>query len=430
MRLALHKLCESLSPAVTALSESLQLLRERELRLWFAGQAISLFGDGMVNVALAFAVLELGGSASALGAVLAVRTVSLVGCLLAGGVVADRTSRRAVMVGADLTRLASQGVLAVLLIVGSIDLWAVALLAGISGAATGFFNPASTGLVPAVVDPERLQEANGLRATAAAAGEILGPVAAGVLVAAAGPGWALAVDSVTFGISAVFLSRLRLPPQVTRAAASFLTDLREGWGAFRSHRWVWSFVTCATVANMLGASWFVLGPVVAEQQLGGATAWGTVLGAMGIGGLAGGLLAIRVRPQRPLLAAALAIQWYVVPLALLAGGAPAPAVALGALLAGTALMVCNTLLETTLQRHIPAETLSRVSAYEWFGSLAFQPLGLAIWGPISTGIGVSSALWLAFGLQFATTLSLFAVPEIRRLPAYPRSEPEAPGVRP
>jgi predicted MFS family arabinose efflux permease len=401
----------------------LQVPDGREFRLWFAGQAISLFGDGMVSVALAFAVLELGESASGLGLVLAARTLALAGCLVVGGVVADRTSRRAVMVCADLTRLASQGGLAALLISGSADLWSVAVLAAVTGGATGFFMPASTGLLPAIVPPEALQRANGLRAMATAVGEILGPVTAGVLVAAADPGSALAIDAATFGVSALLLSRLHLAPHVVRAASSFVDDLRGGWRTFSSRRWIWAFTTCSAVANVLGVSWLVLGPVVADEQLGGSAAWGAVLGAMGIGGVAGGLLAIRATPRRPLFAAALATPWYVLSLAFLAHGSPAPVLAFGAFLAGTAVMLCNTLWETTLQRHISQHALSRVSAYEWFGSLAFQPVGMAIWGPISEVTGVSRALWLAFGLQLITMLTLLAVPEIRRLPAFPPHEP-------
>ena len=263
-----------------SLPESLAVPRQRDFRLLFGAQAVSVFGDRMVAVALAFAVLELGGSAPEVGLVLAARTLPLVGCLLVGGVVADRMSPRTVMVAADLVRLASQGALAALLILGAPDLWVVAVLAGVTGAGTGFFNPASTGLLPAVVAPERLQEANGLRATAMAAGEIAGPLLAGVLVAATSPGWALAVDAATFAVSAALLARLRLPVRLPRTATSFLGDLRDGWQAFRALTWVWTFVAFAASGNMFWGAWSVLGPVVADRDLGGAAAWGGILAAM------------------------------------------------------------------------------------------------------------------------------------------------------
>jgi Major Facilitator Superfamily len=400
------------------LPESLAVLREREFRLLFGGQAVSLLGDGMVNVALAFAVLHLGGSASEVGLVFAARMLPLVACLLVGGVVADRASRRAVMVAADVMRLASQGLMAALLIAGVAEVWTLAVLAGITGAASGFFNPASTGLLP-VVGPALLQQANGLRATAMAVGEILGPATAGLLVASAGAGWALTLDAATFAVSAVFLARLRLPPGAAREATPFLADLRDGWHAFRSRTWVWTFVASAALGNLLFGAWHVLGPVVAQRDLGGPAAWGLIVAAMGAGGLVGGLLAIRLRPRRPLVLATLTVSLFSLPLALLAAGVPAAPLALTALFSGAGLMLSNSVWESTLQRHIPAESLSRVSAYDWFGSMAFSPLGLALWGPVSALVGVDVSLWLAFALQVVSTLALLAVRDIRRLGAEP-----------
>jgi MFS family permease len=254
------------------LPESLDVLRAREFRLLFSGQAVSVLGDRMAVVALAFAVLEIGGSASDVGLVLAAGAFPLVATVLAGGVVADRASRRAVMVVADLARVASQGAMAALLIVGVAEVWMLALVAGVTGAATGFFSPASTGLLPEVVLAEQLQPANGLRASAASTGEILGPVVGGVLVAAAGAGWAIAIDAVTFAVSAACLAMLRVPTRVAARRSSFVADLREGWVAFRSRRWVWTFVVYFAIVNVLWGAWGVLGPIVAERDLGGAAA--------------------------------------------------------------------------------------------------------------------------------------------------------------
>lgn len=167
----------------------MSILADRQFLRFFAAQAISMFGDRMVGVALAFAVLQLGGSATDVGLVLAARAVPLIACLLIGGVIADRTSRRGVLVTADLVRLGSQGFLAALLILGQPSVLAIALLAGVTGAAAGFAAPATTGLVPEIVAPERLADANGVRATAFSAGELGGPLLSGVLVAVAGPGW-------------------------------------------------------------------------------------------------------------------------------------------------------------------------------------------------------------------------------------------------
>jgi MFS family permease len=401
---------------VSGLPESLAVLRQRDFRLVFGAFAVSVLGDRMVTIALAFAVLELGGSPSDVGIVLACRTLPLVATLLIGGVVADRVSRRGVMVAADLARLASQGLLGVLLIAGEPPVWSLAVLSGLTGMATGFFNPASTGLLPAVVAPEHLQQANGLRATAMSAGEIVGPALAGVLVASAGPGWALAIDGATFGVSAAFLARLQLPAQLARASTSFLHDLRTGWGEFRSRSWVWSLVIAASLGNLLWAAFSVLGPVVADRDLGGAAVWGTVMAAMGVGALAGALVAIRVRPRRPLVLSMLSLTMFAVPPALLAAEAPVPLLALGTFLAGGGMMLGISLYESTFQRRIPADVLSRVSSYDWFGSLALQPVGLAIWGPIAVAIGIDAALWVAAALLLASVLAPLAIREVRTMP--------------
>jgi len=401
---------------VPRLSESFAVLRVRDFRLVFGAFAVSVLGDRMVTIALAFAVLELGGSASEVGIVLACRTLPLVATLLIGGVVADRVARSRVMVAADVSRLASQGLLGVLLIAGEPPIWSLAVLSAMTGMATGFFNPASTGLMPAVVPPAQLQQANGLRATAMSGGEIIGPALAGVLVATVGPGWALAIDGVTFGVSAAFLARLRLPPRIAREATSFLHDLRTGWVEFRSRSWVWSVVLAASLGNMLWASFSVLGPVVADRDLGGAAVWGTVMAAMGVGALVGSVVAIRARPRRPLVLSLLAVALFALPPALLAAEAPAPLLAAGTFLAGAGMMLGISIHESTFQRRIPADVLSRVSSYDWFGSMALQPVGLAIWGPIAVAIGIDAALWLAAALLLASTLAPLALREVRTMP--------------
>lgn len=404
------------------LPESLEVLLTREFRLLFGAQAVSVLGDRMAIIALAFAVLEIGGSTADVGLVLAAGAFPLVATVLAGGVVADRASRRAVMVTADLVRVASQATMAALLIGGVAEVWMLALVAGVTGAATGFFGPASTGLLPEVVLAEQLQPANGLRASAVSTGEILGPVLGGVLVAAAGAGWAIAIDAVTFAISAACLALLRIPSRVATERSSFVAELRQGWVAFRSRRWVWTFVAYFAIVNLLWGAWGVLGPIVADRDLGGAAAWGTILAAVGVGALAGSLLAAQLRPRRPLLLAALADGLFALPLALLATTPPVPLIAAAALLSGAGTALAISVWEATLQRHVPDDSLSRVSSYDWFGSLAFYPLGLAVWGPVAAAIGVGVSLWLAFGLALVLTLALVSVPDIRRLPAAPPGE--------
>ena len=399
--------------------ESLGVLRERPYRLLFAGQAVSLLGDSMVNVSLAFAVIGLGGSAADMGLVFTARSLALVGCLLVGGVVADRLPRRTVLIGADLVRLAGQGALAATLIAGEPGMWVLAALSAVTGAATGFFNPASTGFLPSVVSPEGLQQANALRGLSSSVGRIAGPIAAGVLVATVGAGWALAVDAATFAVSAAFLSGIRLPRQVAPPHSSFLADLREGWHAFRSRTWLWSFVAWAAFGNLLYGCWAVVGPLVAERDLGGVTAWATIIAASGVGGVAGGVIALRANPRRPLVFATAGMLVFFMPLALLALGLPVAVVALGAAVSEVGLVLSATVGESTFQRHVEPSMLSRVSAYNWLGSMALQPVGLAVWGPIALAIGYDAAMWVAFAAMVLSGLALLAVRDVRTLPAYP-----------
>jgi predicted MFS family arabinose efflux permease len=300
------------------------------------------------------------------------------------------------------------------------EVWSLALLSAATGLATGFANPAATGMLPEIVPAERLQEANALRSTALSLSEIGGPVVAGILVAAFGAGWAIAADAATFAASALFLALLRLPPRAAREAASFLADLRDGWQAFRSRRWVWTFVAYFAVANMMWAAWSALGPVIAERELGGADAWGVVLGAIGVGGLLGSVLATRIDPPRPLLHVALMEGLFALPLAFLAAGAPVSLLVVGAFLSGVGMMLGMSVWESTLQRRIPQESLSRVSSYDWFASFAFYPLGLALWGPLASAVGLSVAVWVAFALLLASAAALVASPDVR---AGPEAEP-------
>jgi len=227
----------------------------------------------------------------------------------------------------------------------------------------------------------------------------------------------LLIDTLTFALSAACLAMLRLPTPVPAQRSSFVADLREGWVAFRSRRWVWAFVAYFAVVNFLWGAWSGLGPIVAERDLGGAAAWGTILAAMGLGALGGSLLAARVKPHRPLLFAVLADGLFVLPLALLAAAPPVPLIASGAFLSGAGMALAISVWESTLQRQVPGQSLSRVSSYDWFGSLAFYPLGLAVWGPVAAIVGISVSLWLSFGLAVLVTIALIGFPDIRDLRA-------------
>jgi MFS family permease len=396
-------------------------LRERNFRLFFIGQATSQLGTGMVGVALSFAVLDLTGSVSDLGFVLAAQTVPLVVFLLIGGTVADRLPRRAVMLVSDSARCVTQGTLAALLLSGHAQLWHLLALQFLGGTATAFFLPAVTGLTTQVVAPDRLQEANALRSLVSSGGSIAGPAIAGVLVATVGPGWALACDAASFAVSAIFLGRLRLRPHDVISQTSLVRDLIEGWNEFRSRTWLVLANVHAAIANVaMLAPFYVIGPAVAKRSLGGAGAWASIASCFGIGLVAGGLVSLSLRPRRPMLVGLGATLSNVPALVLLAVRAPAVAVAVCAIPAGATLTFLNTVWETTLQQLIPARLLSRVVAYDWFAALVFQPIGYTAAGLVAAHLlGLSGTLWLGAAIGAASTAVIVSLPSIRTLEAEP-----------
>lgn len=244
---------------------------------------------------------------------------------------------------------------------------------------------------------------------------IAGPALSALLVGAVGPGWALGTDAVTFLVSALCLGALRLAPQVKLPAQSFLRDLVDGWSEFSSRTWVWVIVVFAAIGNGFSGTFFVLGAVISKSDLGGAWAWGEILASFSLGGLLGGLAVTKIRPHRPLLVGVLALLPWGLPPALLALHAPVIAVAAIGVASGAGLMIFNSLWETTLQRHVPQAALSRVSAYDWFGSLLMQPLGFALVGPEVGLFGQTRTLWIAFAGQFLSCALMLVPASVRRL---------------
>jgi len=415
------------------------ILREPGFRRLFVGRTASLIGDGITPVALAFAVLDLTGSATDLGIVLAAHSLVLTALVLVGGVYADRLSPRLSMLGADLVRVASTGLMAVLLISGGAEIWHLVALYAVDGAATAFFNPASDALLPQLVPAARLQDGAALINFSRSAGRFAGPALAGIALALGSPGDALAVDAATFGVSALCLFGLRVPPTALAGdteeagpqSASFLAELREGWSEFTAHSWLWAIVIAAAVSNAVNfPAFMVLGPTVAEADLGGSSAWALIAAAMGFGAVLGAVLGLTLRPRRPLLAGETFLLLLPLPIVLLALPGPTALIALAALLAGTAGTYATVLWESTWVQHVPAAARSRVSAYDWFGSLALEPLGLALVGPIAAGVGISTTLWLAAALILACQIATLSVPSVRRLRARPGAPPPSTVLQP
>ena len=408
------------------------MLREPNYRRLFLGRTTSLIGDGMAPIALAFAILDLTGSATDLGIVLAAHGIVITALVLAGGVVADRVSPRVAMLGADFTRAISTAAMAALLLTGVAEIWQLAVLYAIDGAATAFFNPASNAIVPQIVPGGRLQEANALLSVSRNAGKVAGPALAGVLLALGSPGSALAVDAVTFAASAVCLLGVRAPRLHGKGeTSSFLSDLRHGWREFSSRDWMVAVICSAAISNAIFfPAWQVLGPAVADDSLGGSSAWALIAALFGVGGLLGGGLSLAIKPRRPLMVSEAFVLFLATPMVLLAFPAPTAVIACGALISGLTLGLAEVFYETAVAQNIPPESLSRVLAYDWFGSLALEPLGLALVGPLAAGIGISTTLLVgAATITFCQAMVLL-VPGVRRLEYRPGATGPLPPPRP
>jgi MFS family permease len=391
-------------------------LRERPFRLLWLGRTGSAVGDSLIPVALAFAVLRIGGGASGLGVVLACFTIGRASVTVAGGVWADRLPRRAVMVAADLIRLCTQAATAALLLGGAARVWELAVLQTIAGAAGGFFNPASSALLPQAVSTARLQQANALLSLSQSATNIFGPALSGAIVAAAGPGWVFAIDAASYLLSASFVIAMRLEAHARPAAQRFWHDLRDGWREVRLHRWLTAGFLGFALGNVGIGIYFVLGPLVARQHLGGAQSWGLILTAGAVGGVLGGLLAYRIRPRHPV-AAAFAV-WSVgaLPPFALVQPFPLAAIMVATGILGGAVLVGNTFWETAVQQEIRPDRLARVISIDLLLSVCLMPAGQALAGPVSAAVGLRPTLILAGALMSVPNLLVLAfVRDVRRL---------------
>jgi MFS family permease len=370
-------------------------LKERQFRLlWFARTGSSV-GDSLIPVALIWSVYALNGSVTAVGFVFFCYFVAAAAVTLAGGVIADRLPRRAVMIAADLIRLATQTTTAVLLISGTCHLWELAALQSVAGACGGCFNPASRALIPQTVSAGMLQPANALLALSRSVTNVFGPAVAGLTIKFAGPGWVFAIDAGSFLVSVLFVASMRVDAHVRTAASHFLSELADGWREVRRHRWLTAGFFGYALGNLGVGMYIVLGSVVARDTLGGSLPWGVILGAAAVGSVIGGLVSYRIRPQRPV-AAAFTIWAFsaLVPFALV-DPFPLPVVVIAAGVFGAAVVIGNVLWETTIQQEVRPERLARVASFDLFLSLGLLPIGYLIAGPLYGALGVRTALVLA-----------------------------------
>ena len=391
-------------------------LTEPQFRLLFLGRTVSFLGNAVAPVALAFAVLDLTGSKSDLGLLLAARSLPQVIFVLIGGALSDRLPRHHVMVASSVVSGLSQASIAFLLLTHHAQLWHMIVLSVVNGASTAFFFPASSGVIPQTVPRELLHQANAVLRLVQNATFIVGAAVGVIAVAAVGPGWAIAFDGFTFLSGAIFIGAMSVQAAQREEVTTFLAELREGWREFRGRTWLWAIVLQFSFVNAASSGGQnVLGPVVAKEKLGGAAAWGAILAAESVGLVVGGVVALRFRPRRMLLVATFGILLLPIVLIALAAPAPVPVIMATAFVAGIGVETFGVLWDTTMQQEIAQEKLSRVYAYDMLGSIMFVPIGLAVAGPLAEAIGVRETLWAAFACIEVVTLAVLAVPEVRNL---------------
>lgn len=394
------------------------LREERQFRLLFLGQALSVVGDRMTQVVLPFAVLSIGGSVTDVGFVAAAAMVPFIVLSLVGGVAADRLDRRRILLASDVVRLLCQAVAGVLLVAGVAEVWHLVVLMALFGAADAFFSPAFTGLLPqTLAEPHHLQPANALRAMSFSTGSIVGPVLGGVLVAVLGEGGALLVDAGTFAVSVACLLPLR-PRVVERGDPEpFAAQLRGGFREVRQRSWVWSFLLAMVVYHVIVLpSIYVLGPVLMEDEANGATSWAVIVAAFGAGSIVADVLLLRWRPPFALRTAAIALTVASCQAVIIGSGLPIPAIAAVEFVAAIGVSAFFTLWETSLQEHIPEHAISRVSSYDYLASAGSMPLGLLAAGPVAAALGVHETLAGMSAIGVLAGLACLAVPAVRSLP--------------
>jgi len=394
----------------------LKLLRKPNLSKMFVAYLVSYTGTAMAPIAMAFGVLELTGSTKDTAIVIAAPTLASIVVLLFGGVIADRTSRKRVLYSAEFLAMAAQFVMAFLFLSGLASVPWLTFFMLINGVAMALHAPAATGFIIQLVDKDELQAANALLGTARNSAIAVGAALGGLLVALFGAGMTLLIDAISFGISALFVFSTRPNLQIQPAAASVFEDLRLGWKEFTSHTWLWVIVLqfsliVAAVESVFG----LIGPAVARDHMGGAVDWGIIASCFGLGTLAGGIISMKVRPVYPMRFATLLTFFFSGVSITLALSLPVYFVALAAFISGLAGQIFAVIWYTTLQTKVPAQLLSRVSAYDHLGSIALAPLGIVVAGFLYETMGFRQTLLIAAATVFIPTVIALCVRDVRMM---------------
>jgi MFS family permease len=405
--------------------DRLGALAERNFRLVFSSTTISAIGDGVSYIALAFAILQIAhNSPTAIGVVLACRQGAAALVTLAAGVVADRLPRHVVLVAVASVQAVVQTVLAALLFGHHATVALIAVLAVVYGLADGFVIPAQNGLIPAVVSSSRLQQANALMGLSRSILAFGAPALGGILVAAGSPATAILVDAASFGVAAVLLVRVHVPPRADVVEPEpFLRELRDGWAEFRRQRWIFNTIVFFGIGNFAGQAWSVLAPLVVKTHYGGAEHFGFVGSCFGVGLVLGGVIMLRWHPSRPLLASCLCAAPFGLGTWMLAFLVPFPVLLAAQVVAGTGLAIHLALWFTVFQQQVPEHARARVSSYDALGSYVLIPLGTAVVGPIAGWVGVRPTLIGAGLVVQVMNLLVLAQPAVWSIRSLPQPVP-------
>ncbi|WHU85972.1 MFS transporter [Pantoea agglomerans pv. betae] len=395
--------------------KNVQAFQHTSFRYLFFGRLFTVLGNGIAPIALAFAVLDIGGSASDLGIVVASRSLCNVLFLLVGGVVADRYSRSRVLVSSAVVAAVSQAIVAWSVLDGSATVISLTLLGALNGAAAGIALPASSALVPQVVPATHLRQANALIQLGIYGGTVMGASMGGIITSAVGPGWGLAIDALGFAVSAPLYFLIRV--KSSKAAASqgnILRDIKEGWAEFAGRSWIWSIVLQFAIINVaFNGIVVVLGPMIADASFGRAR-WGIIVAAHSAGLIAGSFLAMKWHPRRDLFIGAMLAGLYALPIFMLSQDASAALLIVGFFIAGMSLGLFGVTWAHSLQTHIPPDKLARVYAYDAMGSFIAIPFGQLVAGPLATHFGMSAVLLMSALAVVMATAGVGLVPAIRQ----------------
>jgi len=399
-----------------------------DFRRFYAGYVTSLFGSSMSTVAIAWAVLDSGASATGLGYVFAASVVPQVLLLAIAGAVADRLGRRRVMLAADALRCAAQASLAAAVFAGRPPLWVFVLLAWLQGTGEAFFNPALDGLTVEMAPRDQLGNANALYGLATSATRIAGPALGGLLVALAGPAVVVAADAASYAVSVLALSLLRGPGPITGgnspARQTLWRDMAEGWADFRSRTWLWVVTVQFAFFNLITwAPWMLLGPVMGRAYLGGAAGWGAIMAVQGAGAIVAGMLSLGRRPRRPMMVATIGTFCYALPDIPMALHASAGWVATAAFSCGAGSALFATFFGTAMQQQVPPELLARVGSLTVFPAYGVGVIGYAIDGPLAAAFGPAAVFGVGAAYGLLSSAAVLTLRSVRAVSWVEKDEP-------